>query len=189
MTPTPGPLSAAHLGELKAARVRSRKIRRVVAVATFNGWTLAFAATISLVILIFDRSLVNLGLFALITVFAANELRGAVGVKRFEPGSARMLAWNQIALAAAVLIYCGWRIWETKYQPAALPQSTGDAEMDAMITGMTTSISYMVYASMAVLGSLIPALNAWYYFARVKTIQQFVTATPDWVLTTLRAAG
>ena len=161
-TPASGPLSAAHLGELKAARGRAKKIRRVVAVAMFNGWTLAFAAAISLVILVFDRSLINLVLVAIITVFAVNELRGAAGVKRFEPASARMMGWNQLALAGAVLVYCSWRIWETKYHPKPRDPS-GSAEVDAMLAdyaGLETTITYAVYAAMALLGSFIPTLNA-----------------------------
>ena len=158
----------------------------------FNGWTLAFAAAISLVILVFDRSLVNLVLVAIITVFAVNELRGAAGVKRFEPAAARMMGWNQFALAVAVLVYCSWRIWETKYHPTPR-ETSGSAEVDDMLAdfdaGLKTTITYAVYAAMAVLGSFIPTLNGLYYFARAKTIRQFVAATPEWVLTTMRAAG
>lgn len=188
MSLSQGPLSSQHLRELKAARARSAKIRRAAAIALFNGWTLALAATFSLLMLLFDLSVLNALLVLALSAFATVEFRGAAGLRALHPASARTLGWNQVTLAAFILLYCIWQLFQAATNPPAVPP-TGAPQMDDLITGVTKYVAFGLYGTLALFGTLFPALNAWYYFARARTIAQFNATTPDWVRTTLRVAA
>jgi hypothetical protein len=68
-------------------------------------------------------------------------------------------------------------------------QSTGDAEMDAMMGNLYGSLSYVLYGGVAVVGVVGPGLTAWYYFTREKLVRKMVEETPAWVIAAMRAAG
>lgn len=121
---------------------------------------------------------------------AFNELRAGSMLKRFDPRGARYLCYNQLAVGALILTYSGWSLYSTLRDPAltSLP-STGDAEMDALMSDITGKVTWGLYASMAVVGTLVPGLTAWYYYSRAALVRTLVAQTPPWVLQTLRAAG
>src|ERR1035437_1523126 len=50
----PSPLSAEHLAELAAAKVRQKKVLRATSVATVDAWIMAFLGSISLVLGLLD---------------------------------------------------------------------------------------------------------------------------------------
>lgn len=138
--------------------------------------------------LVFDLSVLNTLLVLALSAFATVEFRGAAGLRKLSPASARTLGWNQITLAAAVFVYCLWQLWQAVANPPVVPP-TGDPQMDELITGVSKYVAFGLYGSLALFGTVIPALNAWYYFARARTVEQFIATTPDWIRTTLRVAA
>jgi hypothetical protein len=170
------------------ARKRSRKIRRAVAIATGSGWTLAIFAVITALGVVFgDLTAAAMGVG--LGVCAFFELRGAAGLRRYEASAAKLLAFNQLGLGVLIVTYSGWSLYSSLTDPAlAAAAKTGDPDMDAMISGLTTTVSYAVYGVMAVVGVVAPGLTALYYASRGRVVRAFVAETPGWVLEALRAA-
>lgn len=186
----PGPLSPAHLHELEAGRRRMKKVRRAASVAVLSGWTLAIFGAMTLLGVVFG-SLTSLVLGGLLIGLGVNEIRGGNEIRRLHLRGPRRLGWNQIALAVVIGVYAGWKLLvvATGDPLEAYGGSTGDADMDEMLTGLTTSISYALYGGVLVVGTLVPILTARYYFSRARHIRAMVDATPDWVVQTLRTAA
>lgn len=186
---TAAPLGPQHLAEIADARVRAAKIRRAASVATLSGWTLGFFAGCTALGVVFGD--ISSGVIALcLGIVAAIELRGASQIKAMNVNAPRMLAYNQLALAAVIVAYAGWSLWNaTHTSPLASVGSTGDPDMDDMINGLNRTVSYGVYGLIALAGLLGPGLTALYYASRTKLIRAFLSSTPPWVVETLRAAG
>jgi hypothetical protein len=167
-----------------------KRVRRASVVATISGWTLAIFGTLTLLGVLFgDLTALVLGIA--LGVCAFNELRGAAMLRRLDPRAPKRLGWNQVALAILIVGYAGWSLFEASNQSplASVGGSTGDPGMDQMLTSLTTSITYAVYAGVAAAGVLGPGLTALYYFTRAKHVRRVLDETPAWVRETLRTAA
>jgi hypothetical protein len=174
--------------ELADARERSRKVRRAAGVASLSGWTMAVFAAGTLAAAAFG-DMVSLALGIGLSVITYNELRGARLLRQFRPGGAKLLGYNQLALGVLIVAYAGWSMGATLRSPAlASVGSTGDPDMDRMISGLTGVIAYGVYGTIAVLGVIVPGLTAWYYFSRGRLVRAMVERTPAWVIETMRVS-
>ena len=172
---------------LAEARQRARKIRRASAVASVSGWTMAVFAAGTLVGAAFG-DMVSLVLGVGLSLITYNELRGARLLRQLRPGGARVLGYNQLALGVLIVAYAGWSLVTTLRSPAlASVGSTGDPEMDQMISGLTGVIAYGVYGTIGVLGAIVPGLTSWYYFSRGRLVRAMIGQTPAWVVETIRA--
>jgi hypothetical protein len=184
-----GPLTPDHLLALDAGRRRVRKIRRAASVAALSGWTMVIFGALTLLGVVFG-SLVSLVLGGGLIGLGVNELRGGTELRRLDARGGHRLGWNQIMLAIGVAIYAGWKLYGTATGDPleSLGGSTGDANMDATVSGLYTSLSYGLYGGVLVLGTAVPLLTARYYFRRGRLVTEAVAATPPWVVQTLRAA-
>ncbi len=186
---TDDPLGPEHHRELELGRVRMARVRRAAAVAAFSGWTLAAFGGLTLLGVLFG-SLSSLLLGGALIGLGVNELGGGRQLRALDPRGPRRLGFNQLALAAVAAVYAGWKlVGVATTDPLAGVGSTGDADMDAMIRGLQTSIGYAVYGSVLVLGTTVPALTAWYYFRRRRLIDAVLAETPAWVVRTMRSAA
>ncbi len=190
----PGPLSADHFRAIADARLRSKKIMRAAAVAVFNGWTLAIFAVLTAVMVLFGDWTAGV-LAAILGIFAAIELRGAAMFRRYDVAAARMLGFNQLALGLAIFVYAAW-----SYSHSAVTETTqtGDPQMDEMLRNIASDPAFKnaehiarvaLYGSMALIGPLLPGLNAWYYFSRGTVVRKLLATTPPWVIDALKAAA
>ncbi len=136
-------------------------------------------------------SLISLVTGVALGVVAFNEIRGATMLRRFEPRAARLLGFNQIGLAAIIVGYAAWSlVSQLRADPLeSMGGSSGDAEVDAMISGLTSTVTYGLYGGMAAIGVIVPGLTAWYYFSRARVVRTVVSQTPEWVVSALRAAA
>lgn len=167
-----------------------KKVRRAAGVATISGWTLAVFAGLTLLGVLFgDLTALVLGLA--LTVCAVNELRGASMLRRLDLRGPTTLGWNQVALGIVIVAYAGWSLYRAVQQPplASVGGSTGDPEIDQMVTSLTTTVTYAFYAGLAATGVVAPGLTALYYFTRARHVRRVLDETPPWVIQTLRAAA
>lgn len=194
-TPTPG-MTPEQVRMVREAKARTKKIRRAASVASFNAWTLAIFAAISLVIALWG-DVTSMVMTVALGVPAFIEFRGAAMFRQVEPRAPEMLGINQLALTGVILAYCGWNAYAAMaLQPAATPVNSGSAEVDAMYADMTASMSKSLgplvaglYAVVGVLAAAGTLVNAWYYFSRKPILEKFIAETPEWVVETLRAAS
>ncbi len=99
-----GPLSQSQQQEVAAAHDRARTIRKVAAVAKFNGWMTGIAAACSAPFALF--SLPGFLATAGLSLVAYNKLKGRRRLLRFDQGAPAFLGWNQIGFLALITSYC-----------------------------------------------------------------------------------
>lgn len=179
-----------NLQELEAARKSARKVRRAVSVANFDGWTIAIFGAITLAMGLTDFTNIGLGLG--LGAVAYLELRNAGRVKRLDADAARILGFNQLALAGILIIYACWELYVSSRSggtAAALGVTDPDvAQMLGPVQDLTTMISHAVYGSLILIAVFAQGSMALYYFTRVRLIRNYVATTPEWIIT-LQKAG
>lgn len=179
-----------NLQELEAARKSARKVRRAVSVANFDGWTIAIFGAITLAMGLTDFTNIGLGLG--LGAVAYLELRNAGRVKRLDADAARILGFNQLALAAILIIYACWELYVSSRSggaAAALGVTDPDvAQMLGPVQDLTTMISHAVYGSLILIAVFAQGSMALYYFTRVRLIRNYLATTPEWIIT-LQKAG
>jgi hypothetical protein len=181
-----GQLSASQRYELTAARDRAKSIRKAARVAAFNGWTSALIAACSLPFAFYDRS--GLILTAGMAIIAWNELRGRKRLLKYDPTSATLLGWNQLALLAMIVVYCAWSLYSSVGDTGALSAELKNYhELDQVLGNsggfeqLYKSFTYGVYGGVIVLSLIFQGGNALYYFSRRRHIEDFIAETPAWV--------
>jgi hypothetical protein len=185
------PLSATHHEQLAAARVRAKPIRKAARVASFNGWTTAAIAGLSLPFALFDHSgaVLTLGM----AIIAFNEFRGRKMLLNFEPGAATLLGWNQLGLLAMIVVYSLWSLYGSWSDAGALSaELKGYADLDSVLgdaggfDGLFKQVSIAFYGGIIALSTVFQGGNAWYYFSRRRHLESFIATTPQWVRDVLR---
>jgi len=175
--------------EFQLAEVRAKKIRRAVSVAMTDGaigMVLAVTATLSVCL---DWSALFIG--PALGLIAWNSFRGARRLRRFDPAAPGILAWNQVILAAVIVVYCAWQLISHFSGASGLSQelaSAGLNEHDASAAlGMDLpKLERVLYGGvygLVIVGTLLfQGLTAWYYLSRRKLLQAYLAETPAWVV-------
>ncbi len=183
------PLSPEQLWQITEARKSSRKIRRAVNIARFDGWTLALAAGLTFVLSIGDLSGMAIG--ALLGVIAGVELYNANRLRALNPRAARILGFNQLALALLLILYSSWQIYA---------QLTGKGEVEQLgqsdplvaqslqgINQIVTTIVLGIYSGLIAVAIFAQGSLALYYFTRIKHIRKHVSRTAPWIIAMQKA--
>jgi hypothetical protein len=178
------PVSAEALRELESARLRGRKIRRAIGVASFTGWSVGIFAALTLLFGVF--SITSLLLGAALAVVAYNELSGAKLLRRLDFRAPYRLGFNQISLCAVVIAYSLWSIYSTLSGPSPYAQvfaADGQvAEILGPIEHLEKLVTLAVYGSLIVASIIFQGGTAWYYFTRSRCLREYVNHTPAWLV-------
>jgi len=183
--PDPSPLNPAQQQAVADARARAARIHAAARVATFNGWTLAIMAGLSL--LFAFTSVVALVMAVGLGWIAWNEFRGRARLRAFDPGGAVLLGRNQLALLALIAAYALYSIVKAFVVP--IPYLAELEQIAGPVGGLARTLTVAVYAAVLVLTAVVQGLNARYYFARRRLIEEFRAQTPEWVVGLLRRLG
>jgi hypothetical protein len=187
--PAAGPLTEEHLRQLEAARVAAKKIRRAVNVARGDGWTVGLFGALTFLFGLgsVSAALVGSGMavIAFVEVRAANKLRG------FEPGAARVLGLNQLALAGLLFAYAVFGIVSVLFGPseyaAIVAQEPDVGKALGPIEDLTKTIAIAVYVVVILVAVFFQGGMALYYFGRAKVVRAYLAQTPAWVIAVQRA--
>lgn len=178
-------LTPEHLQQLAAAQARGRKIGRAVGVARFDGWSVATFAFLTVLLGLTSPSSLLLG--GLMVLIAFVELRAARSLRRLEPGAARTLGINQIALGSLLVAYATWRIYcELTGAGAYAELAATDvqlAEMLKPVEDLTRLVTLALYGGLISFAILAQGGMALFYFTRARHVRDYVTQTPAWVVT------
>jgi hypothetical protein len=179
-------LSPEQLEQITLAYRRAGKVRRAIAVARFNGWTLAMAAVLTGVSGVLDRSFWCVGFGAALGVMAWVEFTGAAGLRRFDLRAPRRLALNQSALGLLLVVYAVWQLVVTLHGGNTLSPELADNPDLAPLLGssyqdLARSLSLTLYAGLLVLAVVCQGGMALYYYTRIGPVRTCAEQTPDWV--------
>ncbi|MCZ6834183.1 MAG: hypothetical protein O7G85_00260 [Planctomycetota bacterium] len=183
-------LNPEHLQALHAAKQRSKKIRKAIRLGMFNVWSLWIFAIPALLMGLFSLPSFLIG--AGLGICAWNEHRGVKLLKQFDLRAPRVLGFNQIALAAVLILYGCWGIWHALSGPNyydeqinAMPQLASTLEPMGELYQL---ISFLIYGGVIVGSIFFQGINAWYYFTRAMHLREYLRQTPPWVIQMQQAA-
>lgn len=185
------PLSGEHLRAFQEARIRAKRIRRCVTVATFDGWSVGVFGALTLLFGMF--SVVGWVLGVGMCAIAYVELSTIEALKRLEPKSVHRLGWNQVALAALLLGYAVWSLYGAWFGPdpfastiAAAPET---AQMLAPYSSIARLIGVAIYIALAGVAIFAQGGTALYYFTREKHVRAYLKQTPAWIVEMQQSGG
>lgn len=186
----PAPLTPEQIRALADGRRHAAKVRRAALVAAVSGWSMAVFAGFTLIGVAFG-SMTSLVVGIALAAIAWNELRGGAMLKRLDARGARRLGFNQLTLGVLIVAYAAWSLHRALATPAlaSIGGSTGDPDIDALVTDLASTVAYGLYGTIAAAGVIVPGLTAWYYFSRGRVVREMRRRTPQWVIETLRAAA
>jgi hypothetical protein len=185
---TPG-LSQEQLKQIADARLRSKKIRKGVSVAMFDGWTVGLFGGLTLLFGMFSPvgALLGAGMLAVAYV----ELRGAKRMRLLDPQSPRVLAWNQVVLGTLLLAYAAYSLWtiytgrtDMQAEIAKYPELTdvvGDLDRLSKLIGL------LVYGTLMAVAIFGQGGTALFYLSRKKHIEAYLRETPPWIIEAQRS--
>jgi hypothetical protein len=128
-----------------------------------------------------------MGLVALV------ELRGAARLRRFDAGAARILGFNQMALAALLIAYAVFRIYSVLTGPGEYAAyAASDPQLGQMlgpIEDLYRTIGLAVYATVIAVAVFFQGGMAVYYFSRAGHVRDYLRRTPAWVLAVQKAGS
>ena len=183
MTTTPadtsdsGPLRAEEREALRIANERvNKQILGAAKVATVNAWTLAVFGGLSVMAGVFSLTALVVG--AGMLAFAWNEFRGRSLLRKLDLEGPRVLAWNQIALAGGVLVYCAW----SSYQAWAGDELAQFEDALGVSAEEVARLAILVYAVVFLVTAVVLGFTARYHFMREQRLEQYLGETPGWVV-------
>jgi hypothetical protein len=183
------PLTEAHLRQLAEAANRARAIRRAAAVARFDGWTVGAFAALTLLFSVGSVSGMLVG--AAMAAAAAVELRTAERLRRFDPRAARMLARNQLALAATLILYALFQTHAELTGAGSFAAVTGAdpqlAQMLRPVEGLARLVALATYGALIAVALLAQGGLALYYRRCSRRVIDYLAHTPPWVVAVQRA--
>ena len=188
--PPPPQLTEAHLQQLAAARVAAKRLRRAAGVANFDGWTLAFFAGLTLIFAIVGFDVQGIVGGVALTTIAFIELRGAARLRVLDPAAPRILALNQLALSALIILYAIWRLYQLSKgkvdlgpgfdDPVFNDPTVGSMKGDA--SDMAKQLMLLLYGGLIAIAVFAQGGLALYYFTRAQTLRSYLEQTPPWIL-------
>jgi hypothetical protein len=188
---TPVALTHEQLVAITQARRQGRKISRAATIAAVSGWTLAIFAFLTLLGGLFSLTSLLLGVG--LGIVAYIELHGSKALRRFDETAPRRLGFNQIALGAMIVVYCGWGIWLAVAGPGPydsyLAQGGDTADMIAPIDRLNRSITSAFYTLLICVSVIAQGCASLYYFTRRRHMIAYLSKTPAWVIEALRVAA
>ncbi|GMV06831.1 MAG: hypothetical protein AMXMBFR53_31060 [Gemmatimonadota bacterium] len=183
MQPDPH-LSPEQVRALEEARGRASGILKASKVAAFNGWTVGIFAVLTLLFGLGSPVLLLLALG--MGVVARNELRGRDLLRRFDPAGPLLLTKNQLGFMGLIVAYCAWSLFRTVANPD--PQWAVLEELAGLEASYVQDLVVSGYLAAILLTVLLVGLNARYYHRRKAMLDEYLAATPDWVVELQRAA-
>ena len=176
--PVRSPLSEADDAVLRAASMGRRAVRRAAWVARSSAVTELGIAVLAVAFTICMFSWTNLLIAAALSVIGLVELAGYHRTRRGEPSAAVMLALNQLALLAVIVVYCSLQI-------AHPPKPEDLAELQQL--GLDpASVTRLFYGLVIALSVLFQGGMALYYFTRRRALERYRRDTPEWAQRLIR---
>ena len=190
VVPVPEAVSPADVPrQLAAAELAWRPVRRAVRYATFDAWTLAACAALSIPCVGIDASGVVVAV--LLGGVAVVELRSVRRLRRLDPEAPRALAINQLGLGGVILLYSAWNLYLTRSDRGlmAVLMAQGLSQAGPETVALARQIVYTLYVALAVVGPLTTASTGWFYATRTARLRAYVAETPTWIVQMQRDRG
>lgn len=180
---------AENLALMQTARKTLRPVKRAMAFAAFNAWSLAAMAGLSLLLTLTGPA--NLIGAVLLGAAAFAEFTGLKKLKNMDADGAVWLTRNQLAILVMVVAYCGWKVYSAMYGPSAYEQAIAEnpevADMLGDFDAVIRDLSVLMYSAVGLLAGIWQLVMARFYHRTGKRLRQWRAQTPAWVVEAQKA--
>jgi hypothetical protein len=180
--------------QLAAATARWSRLRRAARYATFDAWTLAILGALSLICGGYS-SVLGLLISCALLGSAFFELRSVARLRRLDPIALKHLAQNQLALAAALIIYALVSLIQISHGGGIVSavnqqlNEAGGGSIDSQTQSTVISVLQLMYGLLIAIAVLVQGGTAMFYLSRRKHLQDYLDQTPPWVQHMQRERG
>ena len=180
--------------QLAAATARWKRLRKAATYASFDAWTLAIIGALSLACGGYSSVLGVMISFALLGS-AFFEFRSVGRLRRLDSIALKHLAYNQLALASALILYAIISIIQISHGGGMVSSvnqqlvEAGGGSIDAQTQGTISSVLELMYGLLIVVAVGVQGGTALYYLSRRKYLQEYLDQTPVWVQQMQRERG
>ena len=184
----PTPFTPQQLAELETARRAMRPIKRAIFFAHTDGWSLAVFAVLSILIGLSSVTAILIG--TALGIVAYVELSTIPKLKKLDPTAPKILAYNQLGLAAVLIIYASWNLLFPPTASSVMnslgPELGGSAGDLSAIGGQVDSIFsmavHLIYLALIAVAFLAQGSLAYAYYRRIGMIKAYLATTPEWIV-------
>jgi hypothetical protein len=180
--------------QLAAATIGWTKLRRAAAYASFDAWSMAALGLLSLLCGAYS-SVSGLFVSAVLLVAAYVEFRGVARLRRLDLTALPHLAYNQLGLAGALIIYGifsliqiahgGGLVATVNEQLSAAGSGSAGPEAQEMVVE-ALELMYILLIAFAI---FVQGGTALFYLSRRKHLQNYLESTPEWIQQMHREKG
>jgi hypothetical protein len=176
--------------QLTAANTAWKKLRRLAAYASFDGWTLTLLGALTMICggygsplgLLISFVLLGGGLF---------ELDSVKRLGRLNPKAIVRLACNQLGLAVGLTIYAVVNLIQARHGGGVagqLQQSIAEAQL-ADAGQISSRAVEIFYSGLIGITIVVQGGTALFYLTRQNHLQRYLRETPDWIQQMQRESG
>jgi hypothetical protein len=172
--------------EMDQARARYKLIRRAITSANFFGWSVAIFGGLSLLCTFMDFGFASLFVSFGLCAIGYVELTHVARLKKLQPESARVLGYNQFALAAVLTIYALWQLAFPTPLSAEARAQLDQVKSVMDLEAMERLVRVAVYVTLIAVAVLVEGSMAFFYFRREAMVRDFLANTPPWIIAMLQ---
>lgn len=196
--PNGSPLAEHHYLQIETCASRMKRVRKGASYASFSGSSTLMAGAIALPFSLGSGAMLALALA--LCALGYNELTLRRPLLRLQPGAARGLALNQVALGGVLIAYAVWQL-STGGASGMFATAAPDPQLEALLAdpavaqsapqlaGLTTKmdnlaqlISLAVYGGLIVFAVVFQGSAALFYLARGRQVRHVLRHTPMWII-------
>lgn len=187
---SPPQLTPENLNELQLARQRLKGIRRAASAGRFEGYSIALCGGLSFLFGI--GSLTTMAGGALLLGVGLVEVYMVGQLRKLDLRAPRILAGNQLVLAALIVLYACWTLYSSGAGSSADTSGLSPADAQAMnqmigpVTDIAHSVSLLLFGSLLI-AAVFEAAMAWYYYSKAEPLREYLAETPEWIVQMQRA--
>lgn len=188
-TPTQLKLDDASRQQIRDARVRRKRIDRVLATARFNGWSEGILAGLSVLVALVDPTLISVLIAGVLIGVTCVEFHSRAMVKSLNCKGLTYLTFNQLAFGCLIMIYAVWQLFAlSQGGDPQLAELASMGKVGQQIVDLEQHIIKMVYGTL-IAGTFVFQGGMALFYHRSKThLTKFVQDTPAWVIDVLKVA-
>jgi len=169
---------------LAEARELRRPIDRGVRVATFNAWSTAIFAVLSVPFALTSPTTLVLCMGLMFVAF--NEFKGRQRFRELDERAATFLGRNQLAFAGLLILYASWQIVTALTQPGPYADVMANQPEIAGTLGSIEQLykvgSLLLYGGLIVFAVIFQGGTALFYFGRKNHISTYRQRCALWVI-------
>jgi hypothetical protein len=185
----PHAFTSDHLVAIAEAKKRFAPIRREIGVATFDAWSVAVFAGLTVLFSLTSPPALLVGLGMGVVAFI--EFRAIKRLNALDPTAPRTLGLNQVGFATVLILYAAYKLLtpgDQMISADAMEVAAADPQLAASLKSLSATVNLVLYCGVIAFAVIFQGGCALYHFTRTPILKRYVGSTAPWLLQ-LHSAG